>query len=140
MPLSASKSGSLWTSVALRRCAVAATNASANDTLCAAFNLAASPQSVSSECSHSIGQAFILASAAAASEALRSWVVMYSTSVSVANERWMTLRPSYASTRYDSTTSAPASSSRNAKHADVSKTNASATPTVLRPTGEQGFG
>jgi hypothetical protein len=42
--------------------------------------------------------------------------------------------------RYDSTTSAPASSSRNAKHADVSKTSASATPTVLRPAGEQVFG
>src|ERR1035441_3147637 len=77
MPLSASKSGSLWTSVAPRRWAVAATNASANDTLCAAFNLAASPQSASSECSHWIGHAFILASAAAASAALRSWVVMY---------------------------------------------------------------
>ena len=49
-------------------------------------------------------------------------------------------RPSFASMRNDSTTSAPASSSRNAKHADVSKTSASATPTVLRPAGERGFG
>ena len=52
----------------------------------------------------------------------------------------MTRRPGFASTRHDSTTSAPASSSRNAKRADVSKTTASATTTVLRPTGEQGFG
>src|ERR1035437_857822 len=52
----------------------------------------------------------------------------------------VTMRPSLASTRYDSTTSAPASSSRSAKHADVSKTSASATPTVLGPAGEQGLG
>ena len=77
MPWSAANSGSLCTSVASQRLAVAATNASANETLCPAFNFAASPQRASSECSHWTGCCFTQATSAAADSAPCSFVRMY---------------------------------------------------------------
>src|ERR1041384_5391241 len=52
----------------------------------------------------------------------------------------MARRPSRAATSYDSTISAPASSSSSVKQAEVSRTTGSATTTLLSPAGEQCLG
>ena len=127
-PSSASNSGSLWTSVALSRCAVAATNASAKETLCAAFNFAASPHSASSECSQWTGCCFTQAINFSADSAPCSLVRMYCNSASETNEAWSDTRPSQAAATCASTSSAPGSLSASANQAEVSSTTLSTRP------------
>ncbi len=127
-PASASNSGSLWISTASSRCAVAATNASAKETLCAAFNFAASPQSASSECNHWTGCCFTHATNLAADSAPCSFARMYWSSVSETKEEWMATRPSHAAATCASTSSAPGSLSASANQAEVSSTTLSTRP------------
>ena len=125
-PLSASNFGSLCTKVAFKRCASAATNESAKETLCAAFIWAAALQRASSEWCQATGCDFANANSSAACCASRSCVRIYSSSVSVTKLAPICALPSHASARRDSTCSAPGSFSSSVIQAEVPKTKSSA--------------
>ena len=135
---SAANSGSFCTSTASHRLAVAATKASANEILCAAFSCAASLHYFLSDWCHTTGLSSTVSSSSRARSAPNFYVVMYSNSVSVTKEAWSAASPSNASSKYASTSSAPASSCDQVSQAEVSSRTLLLTNALLRPVGQQG--
>ena len=138
-PASATNSESLWISTASTRLAVAATKASAKETLCAAFNFAASPHKALSDWCHRTGLSSTDSRSSRALSTPSFCVVMYSNSVSETKEECSVASPSIASSKYVSTSSAPGSSCDQVSQAEVSRRTSLLTSALRRPVSEQGF-
>src|ERR1017187_5532298 len=138
-PASASNSGSFGTSVASSRCAVAATNASAKEILCAALNFAASSHRASSEWCHWTGNFRRAVLIRAALSAPRSYVRIYRTSVRVTKDAWSSTSPRLPALSKLCTRSKPASLSASVMNAEVSSKNESATRALLPAGFEPGL-